>query len=243
MSKVNSNSKKLVGGGIVFSLIIFVIRMIVHKTKNNKYDEDGYDRHGYDLDGFDKFGRNQKGYDRDGYDKDGYNSRGLDKEGFNRKGYGIDGFNRQGYDRQGYGRDKYNIKGLDRANKTRDDYSSLITRLNVRLDEAHQQLRQNNYRYAVQDARLVMEEILHAIIQHDQGHNDIDDSMLKNLRICEKKGLINNETLRRLHSIRRIGNENGHELDAEDSLTYNKVHFVIKEVRDLLEFAEQFLIS
>ncbi len=219
-----------------------------HILRNRKYDKDGYDnegydRHGYDSDGFDRSGRDAHGYDRQGYDKDGYNSRGLDADGYRRNGFDLDGFNRDGYDRLGYGRDRYNSSGLDRANHTRDYYSDLIARLRKRLYEAHQQLRQESFRYAVQDARLVMEETIRALVQHEQGSNDSDDSTLNNLKLCEKKGLIDADTLSRLHDIRRIGNENGHELDAENYMTYNKVHFVIKQVQALLDFAEEKLVN
>lgn len=203
------------------------------------FDSEGFDRQGYGADGYDRSGRDRRGFDRDGFDIDGFDRFGRDAEGFRRNGYGLDGFNRDGYDWQGYGRDRYNAAGHDR-----DYYSDHIDQLRGRLDEAYQQLKRGEYRYAVYDARVVMEDALRMIVQHAEGSNDSDDRMLINLKICERKRLLNdNEFLDRLHDVRRICNANGHELDAETGMSHNKVHFVVMQIRDLLDSAEQTLVT
>ena len=93
------------------------------------------------------------------------------------------------------------------------------------------------------DARVVMEDALRMIVQHDSGSDGSDDRMLVNLKICERKRLLdNNEFLERLHDVRRICNINGHELGSEDTLSHNKVHFVVMQIRDLLDAAEDNLV-
>ena len=208
------------------------------------FDSEGFDRQGYGADGYDRSGRDRRGFDRNGFDIDGFDRFGRDAEGFRRNGYGLDGFNRDGYDWQGYGRDRYNAAGIDRAGHDRDYYSDHIDQLRGRLDEAYQQLKRGEYRYAVYDARVVMEDALRMIVQHAEGSNDSDDRMLINLKICERKRLLNdNEFLDRLHDVRRICNANGHELDAETGMSHNKVHFVVMQIRDLLDSAEQTLVT
>lgn len=208
------------------------------------FDSDGYNQQGYDADGYDRSGRNKRGYDRNGYDHNGFNRFGLDAEGFNRRGYDRDGFNRSGYDRYGYGRDYYNASGVDRAGYSRDYYADHLDQLHIRLDEAHKQLKRGEYRYAVYDARIVMEETLRMIVQHALGPNYSDDKMLVNLKICEKKQLLKDaDFLNNLHSVRRICNDNGHNLDAGAGMSHKKVHFVVMQTRDLLGIAEQILVT
>ena len=89
-----------------------------------------------------------------------------------------------------------------------------------------------------------MEEALRMIVQHALGSNYVDDKMVKNLKICENSHLISDtEFLGRLHSVRRICNANGHELDAEAGMSHNTVHFVVMQIRDLLDIAEQILVG
>ena len=208
------------------------------------YNSDGYDRQDFDSNGYNRSGRDKCGFDRNGYDIDGYDRFGRDSEGYCRNGIGLDGYNRDGYDWQGFGRDKYNINGIDRAGHGRQYYAEHIAQLRERLDEAYKQLQSGEFRYAIYDARIVMEQALRMIVQHTEGTDDTDDRMLVNLKICERKHLVSdNEFLDRLHGVRRICNANGHELDAEDTMTHNKVHFVVMQIRDLLDSAENTLVT
>lgn len=207
-------------------------------------DVDGYDRQGFNRDGYDRNGRDKRGFDRDGLDIDGYDRFGRDAEGYRRNGFGSDGFNRAGFDWQGYGRDYYNISGIDRAGHCRQYYSDYLEQLRERLDDAYHQLQNGEFRYALYDARIVMDQALRMIVQHAEGAEDTDDRMLINLKKCENQHLLNDIAfLDRLHSVRRICNANGHELGTEDSMTHNKVHFVIMQIRDLLDSTECSLVT
>ena len=82
------------------------------------------------------------------------------------------------------------------------------------------------------------------LVQHEDGCKETDDTMLVNLKICERRQLLKDSAfLDRLHGVRRICNSNGHELDAEDTMSHNKVHFVVMQIRDLLDEAEQTLVN
>lgn len=208
-----------------------------------RYDAEGFDKQGFGIDGFDRSGRDKRGYDRAGFDKDGFDHYGYDIEGYYRSGYARDGFNREGMDRQGYGRDKYNRSGLDRAGHCRQFYSDHLEQLRGRLDDAYQQMQHEKYRYAIYDARVVMEEALKLVVQHSEGQDEIDDKMLVMLKKCEYKQLLgeDSEFLDRLHGVRHICNANGHELDAEGTMTHNKVYFVVMQIRDLINSAKSAL--
>lgn len=207
------------------------------------FDREGYDRQGFDADGYDRSGRDERGFDRNGFDPDGFDRYGRDSEGYNRSGFGIDGFNRDGMDRQGYGRNGYDAEGTDRAGNCREYYSEYITRLRERLGDARTQLQGGNFRYALYDTRVAMEEALRLIVQHKQGDVLNDDRLLTCLKICERQGLIpDTEFLNRLHDVRRICNSNGHELTAEENMSFNKVYFVIMQTRDLLDYVEEQLL-
>lgn len=219
------------------------------------YDIDGFDRHGYDelgfdCEGFDHQGFTADGYNRDGWDRRGFNRQGYDAEGFDRygrdaegyyrNGYDRDGFNRDGYDRQGYGRDFYSESGFDRAGKSSENYVDYIGKLYLRLRDAHRQMENGAFRYAINDARLVMEETLRLVVEHASGTDNIGDGLLENLKICENKNLLSVEPefIDRLHGVRHICNEVTHELAASDRLTHQKTYFVIMQTRDLLKSAE-----
>lgn len=219
------------------------------------YDIDGFDRHGYDeqgfdCEGFDNQGFTADGYNRDGWDRRGYNRQGFDAEGYDRygrdaegyyrNGYNREGFNRDGFDRQGYGRNFYSEAGFDRAGRNAGNYVEYIGRLYLRLRDAQLQMENGAFRYAINDARLVMEETLRLVVEHASGTDSIGDSLLENLKICENKDLLSAESefIDRLHGVRHICNEVTHELSASDRLTHQKTYFVIMQTRDLLRTAE-----
>lgn len=202
-------------------------------------DKNGYDREGYDIEGFDR-----RGYDREGYDIEGFDCRGYDQEGYRRNGFSIDGYNREGLDWRGYARNGYNQLGLDRADQDRQFYAGFLKKLRHRLDEAYQQSQQGQFRYALYDARVVMEETLKMVVQHTNGADGIGDSILGNMKICERKNLLGAEAevIDKLHEVRHICNFNGHEFAAEETINHNKVYFVIMQIKDLLNLTESTLV-
>lgn len=218
------------------------------------YNKEGFDIRGFDKDGFDKNGFSKEGFDREGRDKRGYNKEGFDIEGFDRWGYDLDGYRRNGFDRegfnregvdwQGYFRNGYNQSGVDRAQYDRRYYAGVIRKLRFRLDESYQQLQKGQFRYALYDTRIVLEETLKLIVQHTNGTADGDDSIFENMKICEKQRLLgdDSELMNRLHEVRHICNYNGHEFTAEENMNHSKVYFVIMQIKDLLNIAEDVLV-
>ena len=211
----------------------------------NGYDAEGFDKNGYSPDGYDRDGRDHRGYDRNGFSKDGFDRYGYDADGFSRSGYSVDGFDREGYDRQGYGRNFYNSSGIDRAGRNSMQYYDLLGRLHVRLNDAKHQLDLGTFRYAINDARLVMDEAIRLVVEHAGGTNGSGDGLLDNLKICESKSLLPVDSLfiDRLHGVRLLCNSVTHELDASDQLTHQKTYFVLMQTRDLLKVAETTLCT
>lgn len=207
------------------------------------FDKEGYDENGFSENGFDREGRDKYGYDREGFDREGYDRWGYDSQGYKRNGFDNEGFNREGVDWQGYLKNGYNQSGIDRAECDRQYYAGVIKKLRFRLDESYQQLQQGKFRYALHDARIVLEEILRLIVQHTNGAAEGDDSIFENMKICERKQLLGDDTelLTRLHEVRHICNFNGHEFTAEERMNHGKVYFVIMQTKDLLNIAEDIL--
>lgn len=206
------------------------------------FDPKGFDKNGFGEDGFDRSGFDQGGYDRSGFNKDGFNRCGRDIEGYDRNGFAQDGFSRAGYDRQGYGRNRYNGLGIDRSGCCRQFYSAYIKQLQDRLSQAFRQMQYGEYRYALYDARVIMEEALKLIVQHEGGQAELGDRLIANLKTCECKQLLENEFINKLHGVRKICNANGHEFGSDEHLSHNKIYFVIMQVRDLLNNTEKALV-
>ena len=225
------NCKTAVGaaaGAIIGSFtIIGIDKLIKHQTR-------------YDAQGFDKAGFDREGFNRAGFDAEGYDHYGRDADGYYRSGFDRAGFNRAGYDRQGYGRDFYSKAGFDRAGRNAGDYIDYMGRLYLRLRDAHHQLEIGEFRYAVNDARLVLEEALRLVVEHAGGVDNSGNCLMENLKICANKGLLSVEPvfIERLHDVRHICNEVTHELEASERLTHQKTYFVIMQTKDLLKVAE-----
>ena len=204
------------------------------------FDCEGFDRQGFTADGYNRDGRDRRGFNRDGFDSEGFDRYGRDADGYYRNGFDRDGFNRDGFDCQGYGRNFYSEAGFDRAGRNVGYYVDYLGRLYLRICDAQRQLEVGEFRYAVNDARLVMEEALRLVVEHAGGMDSTGDGILENLKICENKGLLSVEPvfIDRLHGVRHICNEVTHELSASDRLTHQKTYFVIMQTRDLLKTAE-----
>lgn len=214
-----------------------------HGFDDQGFDYEGYDHQGFAADGYDRNGRDRRGFNRAGFDVEGYDRDGRDADGYYRNGFDQDGFNRAGYDRQGYGRDYYSTTGFDRAGRTPMQYVDLLGRLYICLHDAKRQLDLGEYRYAVNDARLVMEEALRLVVEHAGGIDSKGDCLLENLKICENRTLLPVEDvfIDRLHGVRHICNEVAHELEASEHLTHQKTFFVVMQTHDLLKSAEKTL--
>lgn len=206
------------------------------------YDKDGFDRFGFSADGYNRNGRDRSGYDRNGYDENGFDRYGKDSEGYKRNGFNSEGFNRDGYDYQGYARNRYNHQGIDRAGKCRQHYSHCLEQLHIFLDQAHHQIYKNEYRYALYEIRIILEETIKLIVQHNVGYENIGDCLLANLKICERNNLLDSTFIDKLHGIRKLCNANGHKLFIEKNLSYETVVYAATQIELLLSTAKALLV-
>lgn len=202
------------------------------------YNADGFNNKGYNKEGFDREGFNQDDYDKDGYDRKGFHRfTRRDREGFDIAGYNHEGFNREGFDRAGYNSEGYNIEGFDRSNHNREYYVAYFTdELQPNYKKACTKMELKEIDYSLYHARIVLEELLRLLIQHFLGPEKLGKSILDNLKICEKGRLLSEDFLNRLHNVRKICNQNSHELNAERD--FNRVYFSIKQVGELLDLVK-----
>lgn len=209
------------------------------------YDKEGYDRCGFDKNGYNREGRDKRGFDRNGFDAEGYDYQGYDAEGYSRYGYSRDGFDRQGYDRDGYNKNFYNSEGYDRAGRSAQDYTELLGSLYVRHGDAKRKLDSREFRYAIQDARLVLEETLRLIVGHACGLKAVEEKLADNLATCVRKKLldVDSDFISRLHGVRAVCNATLHEMDASTRLTHEKTYFVLMQTHEFLKMAEDYLVG
>lgn len=153
-------------------------------------------------------------------------------------------FDGEGCDWQEHRKNEYNQLGLDRAKCDRKYYDKVIKQLRWRLDEAYQQLQQGQFRYAIYDARVVMGEALNLIVQHTNGTDGVGDTILANMKICERKDLFgaDRESFDKLYEAHHICNFNMYKFVAEENMNHNKIYFVIMQIKDLLNLAESILV-
>ena len=181
-------------------------------------------------------------YDDNGYDEDGFDRRGKDRDGYDRKGYNADGFNRQGYNRDGYKTDGYNDKGIDRDRKNKDYYRKRLKKLRLRLRDAKDRMDENNYVYALDDTRVVLDETSKMLIRHFWGQEAVRDGEIKeNVTICRNKGIFRQEFARDLYRALYYCNIASHELDADIKLKHSHVWFAICQMEELLDITAPLL--
>lgn len=222
----------------------------VHGYDRNGYDRKGYnklgyDRTGYDMNGFDCFGFDKEGFDSEGRDKEGFDKKGYDEKGYHRNGYNREGFDRNGYDWEGYAVNKYNARGVDRYGNTYQYYANYLHKLYELKEEAFYQLKNEQYVYALLDIRLILEESMVLIVGHSLGQRGLGDSLIENMRICEKKDLLNcdSEFYDRIHGVRKICNPNMHSISSTENITHGQVHFAIMQTKELLKVVENTLAA
>lgn len=122
-------------------------------------------------------------------------------------------------------------------------YAEDIRKLRYLLDEAYQQMQQGQYRYAVYDADSVMREAVKIILRYENGGYVMDD-LLMNIRICERKKLLGTDKdfISRLYEVYHICECEGQRFNKGKYINHRKVHFVIMQLKDLLNFVEREVI-
>lgn len=181
-------------------------------------------------------------YDDDGYDEEGFDRRGKDRDGYDRNGYNAEGFNRQGYNCAGYKTDGYNDKGIDRDGKNKDYYRKRLKKLRIRLRDAKDRMDENNYVYALDDTRVVLDETAKMLIRHFWGQGAVRDGVIKeNITLCRNRGILRLEFTEDLCRALHFCNIASHELDADIKLKHSHVWFSIRQMEELLDVATPLL--
>lgn len=118
-------------------------------------------------------------------------------------------------------------------------YAENIKELRYLLDEAYQQMQQGQFRYAICDADSVMRQTIKIMLQYKNGGYVLDD-LLMNMKICERKKLFgaDKDFISRLYEVYHICECDGREFNKGEYLNHRKVHFVIMQLKDLLNFVE-----
>lgn len=107
------------------------------------------------------------------------------------------------------------------------------------MKKAQENYEEGNYRYALFDARLVLQNALKLYL--DKNNCEIkDDRTVKYLVACEDNNLLDEEFASKLHKARRMCNVNSHDLICDDA-TQENTNYAIVQINDLLKFIDEFL--
>lgn len=122
-------------------------------------------------------------------------------------------------------------------------YAEDIKKLRYLLDEAYQQMQQGQYRYAIYDANSVMRETIKILLWYKNRGYAMDD-LLMNIKICERKKLLgaDRDFINRLYEVYHICGCERQRFDKGKYINDRKVHFVIMQLKDLLNFVEREII-
>lgn len=122
-------------------------------------------------------------------------------------------------------------------------YAEDIKKLRYLLDEAYQQMQQGQYRYAIYDANSVMRETVKILLRYKNRGYAMDD-LLMNIKICERKKLLgaDKDFINRMYEVYHICGCDRQRFDKGKYINHRKVHFVIMQLKDLLNFVEREII-
>lgn len=122
-------------------------------------------------------------------------------------------------------------------------YAEDIKKLRYLLDEAYQQMQQGQYRYAIYDADSVMRETIKILLRY-KNRGYVMDDLLMNIKICERRKLLGTDKdfISRLYEVYHICGCEGQRFNKGKYINHRKVHFVIMQLKDLLNFVEREVI-
>lgn len=121
-------------------------------------------------------------------------------------------------------------------------FAENIKELRYLLDEAYQQMQKGEYRYAIYDAEIVMQESVKIILKYNNGY--VSDDLLMNIKTCERRRILGDdkESVRKLYEVYHICKSYNLNINKEKNLNYKKVNFAIMQLKDLLNFVEREII-
>lgn len=122
-------------------------------------------------------------------------------------------------------------------------YAEDIKKLRYLLDEAYQQMQQGQYRYAIYDADSVMRETIKILLRY-KNRGYVMDDLLMNIKICERRKFLGTDKdfISRLYEVYHICGYERQGFNRGKYINHRKVHFVIMQIKDLLNFVEREII-
>ena len=104
-------------------------------------------------------------------------------------------------------------------------------------------MQQGQYRYAIYDANSVMRETMKILLRYKNRGYAMDD-LLMNIKICERKKLLGADKnfINRMYEVYHICGCDRQRFDKGKYINHRKVHFVIMQLKDLLNFVEREII-
>ena len=118
-------------------------------------------------------------------------------------------------------------------------YAAKIKKVRYLLDEAYQQMQQGQYRYAIYDAERVMKMAIKTLLRYKNKGYAMDD-LLMNIKICECKKLLGTDKdfINSMYEVYHMCGCEKQIFNKGKYTNYRKVHFVIMQLKDLLNFVE-----
>lgn len=118
-------------------------------------------------------------------------------------------------------------------------YAEKIKKLRYLLDEAYQQMQQGQYRYAIYDAKCVMKMAIKILLRYKNKGYATDD-LLMNIKICERKKLLGTDKdfINSMYEVYHMCGCEKQIFNKGKYIKQRKVHFVIMQLKDLLNFVE-----
>ena len=209
--------------GIAVGFVTLVIGVGIKKVYDNYFfNEDGFNNNGYNHKGFDRNGFDKKRLDSGGYDANGFNMQGYDREGYNSRGYNFSGYDRNnrnqlgydkngydinGYDRNGYNSDGYNLSEIDCSGYGREYYTKKLLEMSHLLKSSHSQMKAGKFPYALRDIRVGLEKGVKCIIEHKKGSKRCAENLYKNIDICSRYALLDEDFIQKLHNAKNHCND------------------------------------
>lgn len=102
-------------------------------------------------------------------------------------------------------------------------------------------MKEHKYRYAIFDAKVIIEEAIQLLLGHSLGSFKFDEKnkLFSIINLCKGEKLLDTDEIDKIHEVRKIANSNGHEFGYDEEVPHDKVHFVVMQTLDLLNVIEK----
>jgi len=158
-------------------------------------------------------------------------------DGFNSFGYDIYGYDMNGYDRYGYDMNK-----MDRSSLSFEFYANQYLEMKGLLNKAYQQIKKEEFDYALRDIRIGLEKGIKCVIYHWKGKSYLQDSLDKNITFCKCFNLLAIDFIKKLYNVKNYCNlsqhDTNHDINAEKE--YNQIYSAYGVLEEFMSIVKQF---